>query len=255
MSKSRGNAVEPWEVLDRYGADAFRWYFFTSKQPWDGYRFSIETIGEGVRLFLKQLWSTYYFYALYARAAAEQLAGRAEPGRVARRRPRPLGAVADGHRPRRWSPSASTPTTRPAPGARSAELVDELSNWYVRRSRRRFWEGEPAAFATLRTCLLAVAKMLAPLCPFIADEIYDNLDGELESVHLCDFPEPDEHRRRASRSSKRRWSWRARPSASGWARAARRRSRCASRSPRPSSSPPDASGRRSKASPRSSARS
>jgi isoleucyl-tRNA synthetase len=67
-------------------------------------------------------------------------------------------------------------------------LVDELSNWYVRRSRRRFWDGDPAAFQTLRTCLLTASKLLAPFCPFIADEIYDNLDGTLASVHLCDFP-------------------------------------------------------------------
>src|SRR5437870_3279340 len=78
MSKSRGNAVEPWSVLDAYGADAFRWYFFTAKAPWDGYRFSQEAIGEGVRLFLLQLWNTYFFYVLYARAGAEQLA-RSEP--------------------------------------------------------------------------------------------------------------------------------------------------------------------------------
>src|SRR5205807_518007 len=74
-------------------------------------------------------------------------------------------------------------------GRAIAALVDELSNWYVRRSRRRFWDGEAAAFATLRRCLLAVAGMLAPLCPFIADEIYDNLDGALASVHLSDFPD------------------------------------------------------------------
>jgi len=85
MSKSKGNAVEPWQVLDKYGADAFRWYFFTSKQPWDGYRFSEEAIGEGVRLFLKQLWSTYFFYTLYAEAnsaalgAAPEHAAGAEP--------------------------------------------------------------------------------------------------------------------------------------------------------------------------------
>ncbi len=72
MSKSRGNTVEPWQVLDAYGADAFRWYFFTSKQPWDGYRFSEEAIGEGVRLFLKQLWSTYFFYVLYAHASEQR---------------------------------------------------------------------------------------------------------------------------------------------------------------------------------------
>ena len=74
MSKSKGNTVEPWQVLDKYGADAFRWYFFTSKQPWDGYRFSEDAIGEGVRLFLKQLWSTYFFYTLYANANADVLA-------------------------------------------------------------------------------------------------------------------------------------------------------------------------------------
>src|SRR5438874_2452054 len=79
MSKSRGNTVEPWSVLDTYGADAFRWYFFTAKSPWDGYRFSAATIGEGVRLFLKQLWSTYFFYVLYAHAGADQLQ-HAQPG-------------------------------------------------------------------------------------------------------------------------------------------------------------------------------
>ncbi len=189
MSKSKGNTVEPWEVLDAYGADAFRWYFFTSKQPWDGYRFSAETIGEGVRLFLKQLWSTYYFYSLYAQAAAEQLASiQAE------------GAPSDLDR---WARSRTAATAElvaerldaydaTTAGRAIAELLDELSNWYVRRSRRRFWDGEGEAFRTLRTCLLAVAKMLAPFCPFVADEIYDNLDGELASVHLCDFPLPEE---------------------------------------------------------------
>src|ERR1700741_4526108 len=70
-------------------------------------------------------------------------------------------------------------------------FVDDISNWYVRRSRRRFWDGDEAAFATLRTCLLETAKLLAPFCPFVADEIYDNLDGSEPSVHLCDFPTPD----------------------------------------------------------------
>ena len=78
-----------------------------------------------------------------------------------------------------------------AAGRAIAELVDELSNWYVRRSRRRFWDGDPAAFRTLRSCLLTIAKLLAPFCPFVADEIYDNLDGTLASVHLCDFPVGD----------------------------------------------------------------
>jgi isoleucyl-tRNA synthetase len=185
MSKSRGNTVEPWTVLDTYGADAFRWYFFTSKAPWDGYRFSTEAIGEGVRLFLKTLWNTYSFYALYAHAGAEQL--RADGAE------QPLQALD------RWALSRAASTADfvaerlddydvTSAGRAIAALVEDLSNWYVRRSRRRFWEGDQAAFRTLRTCLLTTAKLLAPLCPFIADEIYDNLDGTLPSVHLCDFP-------------------------------------------------------------------
>ncbi|HEY1451146.1 MAG TPA: class I tRNA ligase family protein, partial [Solirubrobacteraceae bacterium] len=186
MSKSKGNTVEPWQVLDTYGADAFRWYFFTSKQPWDGYRFSAQTIGEGVRLFLKQLWSTYFFYTLYAHASADQ-----------------LGAAPIAEEPTdkldRWALSRTAGTAEfvaerldaydaTTAGRAIADLVEDISNWYVRRSRRRFWDGDPAAFATLRTCLVTVSKLLAPFCPFIADEIYDNLDGTMQSVHLCDFP-------------------------------------------------------------------
>jgi isoleucyl-tRNA synthetase len=204
MSKSRGNSVEPWDILDAYGADAFRWYFFTSKAPWDGYRFSAEAIGEGVRLFLKQLWSTYYFYVLYAQAASAQLAAggdvaaarEAAAGGEAAPREAARGEAADLDR---WALSRTAGAVdfvaerleaydATSAGRAIGALVDELSNWYVRRSRRRFWDGDPAAFATLRTCLLAIAKALAPLCPFIADEIYDNLDGTLDSVHLCDFP-------------------------------------------------------------------
>jgi isoleucyl-tRNA synthetase len=186
MSKSKGNTVEPWAVLDTYGADAFRWYFFTSKQPWDGYRFSAETIGEGVRLFLKQLWSTYFFYTLYAYASAERLS-------EARMTEEPTDKLD------RWALSRTAGTAElvaerldaydaTTAGRAIAELVEDLSNWYVRRSRRRFWDGDPAAFATLRACLVTVSKLLAPFCPFIADEIYDNLDGTMQSVHLCDFP-------------------------------------------------------------------
>ncbi len=208
MSKSKGNTVEPWQVLDTYGADAFRWYFFTSKQPWDGYRFSAETIGEGVRLFLKQLWSTYYFYVLYAHASAKELSGSAAgapgdaPVQAARAATAGSHGNGDGTADQdldRWALSRTAATAdlvterldsydTTTAGRAIASLVDELSNWYVRRSRRRFWDGDPAAFATLRTCLLTVSKLLAPFCPFMADELYDNLDGTLASVHLCDFP-------------------------------------------------------------------
>jgi isoleucyl-tRNA synthetase len=215
MSKSKGNTVEPWQVLDTYGADAFRWYFFTSKQPWDGYRFSAETIGEGVRLFLKQLWSTYFFYTLYAEANASALAAAPESlgADELPATPEQASETNDATNDRatmsagpqssddldRWALSRTAGTAElvaerldaydvTSAGRAIAGLVDELSNWYVRRSRRRFWDGDPAAFQTLRMCLLTVAKLLAPLCPFIADEIYDNLDGTLASVHLCDFP-------------------------------------------------------------------
>ncbi len=195
MSKSLGNIVVPWDVLDSYGADAFRWYFFTSKQPWDGYRFSVEAVGEGVRLFLKQLWNTYSFLALYENAAAGSDA-------VAP----PAGEQSDLDR---WILSRLAATVEEVTdrleafdattgGRAIAAFVDDLSNWYVRRSRRRFWEGDPVAFATLRECLVTTAKLLAPFTPFVADEIYDNLDGGEPSVHLADWP----LRRRARRSAR-----------------------------------------------------
>jgi isoleucyl-tRNA synthetase len=202
MSKSRGNTVEPWQVIDTYGADAFRWYFFTSKQPWDGYRFSEEAIAEGVRLFLKQLWSTYYFYVLYAHANEESLNEQLADEQSLDEPLRAVGA-AEMSDLDRWALSRTAATVglvadrlddydATAAGRAIAELVDDLSNWYVRRSRRRFWDGDATAFRTLRQCLIAVSKLLAPFCPFIADEIYDNLDGTLDSVHLCDFPDAGE---------------------------------------------------------------
>ncbi len=185
MSKSVGNTVEPWEIIDRYGADALRWYFFTSKLPWDGYRFSLEAIGEAVRQFLLQLWNTYGFYVLYANA------GDVAPAEVE------TGARNDLDK---WILSRLQATTEivrerlddfdaTTAGRAIQSFCDELSNWYVRRSRRRFWGADPAAFGTLRECLVTVAKLTAPFTPFIADEIYDNLDGTEASVHLCDFPD------------------------------------------------------------------
>ena len=189
MSKSRGNIVVPWEVIDRYGADAFRWYFFTSKQPWDGYRFSTEAIGEGVRLFLRTLWSTYSFFVTYA-DIAERRGGGGPPEGAGD----DSGALLD-----RWITSRLAATVEEVTerlegfdvtfgGRAIAAFVDDLSNWYVRRSRRRFWDGDRNALATLHQCLVVVAQLLAPYTPFVADELYDNLDGTEPSVHLTDWP-------------------------------------------------------------------
>jgi isoleucyl-tRNA synthetase len=182
MSKSLGNIVVPWEVIQRHGADAFRWYYLASKQPWDGYLFSTDTVGESVRQFLLQLWNTYGFYVLYANAneVAEPGEPETELDRWAISR---LNATVAEVRDRMEEYDATRA------GQAIAAFVDELSNWYVRRSRRRFWDGDAAAFGTLKTCLVAVSKLLAPFCPFVADAIYENLDGGLPSVHLADFPE------------------------------------------------------------------
>jgi isoleucyl-tRNA synthetase len=183
-------------VISAHGADAFRWYYLTAQQPWSGYRFSVETVGESVRQFLLTLWNTYSFWVLYANAeglAPADFAAAPEPANDLDR----------------WALSrlqATVATVRErmddfdctAAGKEIAAFVEELSNWYVRLSRRRFWDGDRAAFATLRHCLLETAAMLAPFTPFLADEIHLNLSGgeagesELpDSVHLRDFPVVD----------------------------------------------------------------
>jgi len=194
MSKSRGNVVDPWEVLDTHGADAFRWYYLTAQQPWAGYRFSVDTVGESVRQFLLTLWNTYSFWVLYANAEG---LGPGDFGAA----PEPANDLD------RWALSRLQATTAivrermddydcTTAGRAIADYVEELSNWYVRLSRRRFWDGDRAAFATLRHCLLETVAMLAPFVPFLADEIHRNLAGPdaAPSVHLRDFPEVDESR-------------------------------------------------------------
>jgi isoleucyl-tRNA synthetase len=187
MSKSKGNVVAPWEVIDAHGADAFRWYYFTSKQPWDGYRFSIDAVGETVRQFFLQLWNTYGFFVLYANAGDVDGSEAEGPGNEMDRWILSRLAATNETVIERLDDYDTT-----SAGRAIAAFVDELSNWYVRRSRRRFWDADPAAFWTLRECLVTVAQLLAPLTPFIADVIYENLDGTEPSVHLCDFPEPGE---------------------------------------------------------------
>jgi isoleucyl-tRNA synthetase len=211
MSKSKGNVVEPWDVIAAHGADAFRWYYLTAQQPWSGYRFSVDTVGESVRQFLLTLWNTYSFWVLYANAenlGPTDFVGDA-PLTFVRNNPTKVKGTADDLD--RWALSklqSTIATVREkmdefdctAAGRAIAEYVEELSNWYVRLSRRRFWEGDRAAFATLRHCLLEAAALLAPFTPFLAEEIHLNLAGgageelgELpDSVHLRDFPQPDE---------------------------------------------------------------
>jgi len=197
MSKSKGNVVVPWDVLDQFGADAFRWYLFTAQQPWAGYRFSLDAISEAMRSFLLTLWNTYSFWVLYANA--ENFDSSLPPGPP--ENPTDLD---------RWAISRLQATVETvathmdtfdctAAGKEINDFVEELSNWYVRLSRRRFWEGDAAAFQTLRHCLVEISALIAPFTPFIADEIHSNLvggsDGSFgdlpDSVHLRDFPRPD----------------------------------------------------------------
>lgn len=191
MSKSRGNVVDPWDVLNAHGADAFRWYYLTAQQPWAGYRFSVDTVGESVRQFLLTLWNTYSFWVLYANAEGWE--------RHEFEGPENWNVVDDLDRWALARLQRTVATVRErmeaydctAAGRAIADYVDELSNWYVRLSRRRFWEGNRPPFATLRHCLVEVSKLVAPFTPFLADEIYRNLSGESASVHLADFPEVD----------------------------------------------------------------
>jgi isoleucyl-tRNA synthetase len=195
MSKSRGNVVDPWIVLDGRGADALRWNMFAASSPWTPKRVFLEGIDETTRQFLLTLWNTYSFFVTYANL----------DGFVPATAPPPVDHVLD-----RWIRSRLHDTIRSVTealesfdalaGAQALEsFVDDLSNWYVRRSRPRFWKSsDTAAHATLHECLSTVARLLAPFCPFLTDVMHRNLargaagDEPVESVHLCDWPDADE---------------------------------------------------------------
>ncbi|HIR77953.1 MAG TPA: isoleucine--tRNA ligase [Candidatus Egerieenecus merdigallinarum] len=199
MSKHLGNVVDPFQMLDKFGADALRWYFYTTTAPWLPKRFSEEAVQEGQRKFLGTLQNVYAFFAMYAQidgfdpaahpiekvelslmdkwilSKLNSLIAKVDADLTAYRITEPAGAIED--------------------------FVDELSNWYVRRGRERFWGkgmagDKEAAFATLYHVLVTLSKVIAPFVPFMAEEIYQNLvvnnvPGAPESVHLCDFPACD----------------------------------------------------------------
>ena len=198
MSKSKGNVVQPSAVLDKHGADALRWYLLTSTSAGNPRRFSAELVGESQRRFLSTLWNVYSFFVTYANI------DKYDPGKAG---DVPCEAELD-----RWIVSDLNKLIADVDGAmegynpteagrRIQEFVEDLSNWYVRRSRRRFWKSESdadklSAYATLYQCLVTLSKLLAPLTPFIAEAMYRNLvcpcyPDEPESVHLADFPQAD----------------------------------------------------------------
>ena len=201
MSKSLGNVIHPGDVLDRQGADALRWFLLTSGSPWASRRISMDILDEILRQFLLTLWNVYAFFVTYANAAGFD-PERVEP--IARER-RPIMD--------RWILSQLAATTDDArsrldrydatgAGRRIERFVDDLSNWYVRRSRRRFWnpgnEEDPdslAAYQTLYESLTALAALLAPFVPFVSEELWRNLaagrGGRAASVHLADYPDAD----------------------------------------------------------------
>jgi isoleucyl-tRNA synthetase len=199
MSKSLGNVVDPWTVLDKQGADALRWYLFTVSSPWFARRFSPDAIDEVLRKFTLTLWNTYSFYTLYANLDGFDPRSRVLP--PAERSLLDRWILGELHQLVRTVTDGLEGYESFTSGRAIQEFVDELSNWYVRRSRRRFWKGEEdtdkvAAYLTLHECLSTVSKLLAPYTPFLAEEIYRNLVAERypdepESVHLCDWPEAD----------------------------------------------------------------
>jgi isoleucyl-tRNA synthetase len=198
MSKSKGNVVDPWEVLDSQGADAMRWYLYTASPPGQERRFSRDLVSEVLRNFTLTLWNTYSFFVTYANL------DRWTPndGKTPQYSKLDLWLLADLHSLVRDVTHALETydvlgATRPI-----EKFIDNLSNWYLRRSRRRFWKSESdddkyAAYATLFEALVTVSKLLAPTMPFLAEEIYSNLVRSVEpdapiSVHTSDWPSHNE---------------------------------------------------------------
>ena len=200
MSKSKGNAVDPFDALETYGADAIRWYFYTNSAPWLPNRFHGKAVQEGQRKFLGTLWNTYAFFVLYANIDQfDATKYKLEYDKL---------PVMD-----KWLLSKLNTAIKgvdenldkyriPEAAKVLDDFVDEMSNWYVRRSRERFWakgmeQDKINAYMTLYTALVTISKCAAPMVPFMTEEIYQNLVCSIDpsapdSIHLCDFPVADE---------------------------------------------------------------
>jgi isoleucyl-tRNA synthetase len=187
MSKSKGNVIDPWTVLDSRGADALRWNMFSAGSPWTAKRMFVEAIDDTTNRFLRTLWNTYSFFVTYATLDDWTPAASSPPSHVLDRwmRSRLHATVVE--------VTDSLEHFDALAGAQGLDrLVDDLSNWYVRRSRSRFWKSSDAeAHVTLHECLVTIAQLLAPFCPFLADELWRNLSGSNDSVHLSDWPAAD----------------------------------------------------------------
>ncbi len=200
MSKSKGNAVDPFEALREYGADAIRWYFYENSAPWLPNRFHGKAVTEGQRKFMGTLWNTYAFYVLYAEIDKfDPTCHKLEYDKLSVMDKWLLSKMSgmvketDGHLEAYRIPEAARTLQ---------DFVDDMSNWYVRRCRERFWakgmeQDKINAYMTLYTALITCAKAAAPMIPFMTEEIYQNIVRSVdkdapESIHLCDYPEANE---------------------------------------------------------------
>lgn len=200
MSKHLGNVVDPWSVLDKQGADAARWYFYINSAPWLPNRFSDDAVSEYQRKFMGTLWNTYAFYVLYANI--DKFNPKDYTLDYSKLAPMDKWVLSKLNSLVKFVDNSLEQYKITEAARAMADFVDELSNWYVRRSRERFWgEGMPQdkinAYMTLYTVLETMTKVAAPFVPFITDEIYQNLVRSVDSnapisVHLCDYPVADE---------------------------------------------------------------
>ncbi len=195
MSKHLGNILEPIPLMEEHGADAVRWFMAASGSPWMARRVGHSTIQETVRKVLLTYWNVVSFQALYARTAGWEPGSAAAPA-VPQRPALDRWAVSEAHRTALGVTAAMEEFDTQRVGTLLAAYVDDLSNWYVRRSRRRFWDGDPSALATLHECLQVVTLLMAPLTPFITERVWQDLFRSTSedlppSVHLAAWPEVD----------------------------------------------------------------